>query len=88
MKHASSSLIKPLTLIVNQVVHAGIFPRQLKISHVKRMHKIEDGEQSSFYNYRPISLLPPMSKVFEYAIFNQCMSFKLIDKMRRDEMGC
>ena len=35
IKHASSSLIKPLSLIVNQVLHIGIFPRQLKISRVK-----------------------------------------------------
>ena len=30
IKHASNSPIKPLTLIVNQVLHTGIFPRQLK----------------------------------------------------------
>ena len=35
IKHASSGLVKPLTLIVNQVLHTGIFPRQLKTSRVK-----------------------------------------------------
>ena len=49
VKHASSSLIKPLTLIINQVLHTGIFPRQLKTSRVKPVHK--SGEQSSFCNY-------------------------------------
>ena len=73
IKHASSSLVKPLTLIVNQVLHTGIFPRQLKTSRVKPVHK--SGEQSSFCNYRPISWLPSMSKIFEYVIFNQLMSF-------------
>ena len=73
IKHAGNSLVKPLTLIVNQVLHTGIFPRQLKTSRVKPTHK--SGEQSSFCNYRPISLLPSMSKVFEYVIFNQLMSF-------------
>ena len=38
----------------------------------KTKHK--SGEQSSFCNYGPNSLLPSMSKVFEYAIFNQLMS--------------
>ena len=52
IKHASSSLVKPLTLIVNQVLYTGIFPRQLKTSRVKPIHK--NGEQSSFCNYRPI----------------------------------
>ena len=56
IKHASSSLIKPLTLIVNQVLHTGIFPRQIKLSRVKPIYK--SGEQTSFCNYRPISLLP------------------------------
>ena len=52
IKHASSSLIKPLTLIVNQVLQTGIFPRQLKLSHVKPIHK--GGEQSHLCNYRPM----------------------------------
>ena len=34
IKHASSNLVKPLTLIVNQVLHTGIFPRQLKYKKV------------------------------------------------------
>ena len=66
IKHASSSLVKHLTLIVNQVLHTGIFPRQLKTSLVKPVHK--SGEQSSFCNYRPISLLTSMSKIFEYVL--------------------
>ena len=73
IKHASNSLIKPLTLIVNQVLHTGIVPRQLKLSRVKPIHK--SGEQCHFCNYRPISLLPSMSKVFEYVIFDQLMTF-------------
>ena len=40
---------------------------------LSQVHK--SGEQSSFCNYRPISLLPSMSKVFEYVIFIQLMSF-------------
>ena len=73
IKHACSSLVKPLTLIVNQVLHTGVFPRQLKTSRVKPVHK--SGEQSSFCSYRQISLFPSMSKIFEYIIFNQLMTF-------------
>ena len=71
--------VKPLTLIVIQVLHTGIFPRQLKLSRVKPVHK--SGEQSHFCNYRPISLLPSMSKVFEYVIFNQLMTFLTDNKL-------
>ena len=79
IKYASSSLIKPLTLIVNQVLQTGIFPRQLKLSRVKPIHK--SAEQSHFCNYRPISLLPSMSKVFEYVKFKQLMTFLTDNKL-------
>ena len=79
IRHASNSLIKPLTLIVSPVLHTGIFPRQLKLSHVKSIHK--SGEQSHFCNYRPMSLIPPMSEVFEYVIFDQLMTFLTDNKL-------
>ena len=40
LKYASNSFIKPLTLIVNQVLHTGIFPRQLKLSRVQPYTKV------------------------------------------------
>ena len=73
IKHASSSMIKPLALIVNQVLHTGIFPRQLKLSRIKPIYN--SGKQTSFCNYRPISLLPSMSKIFVYVMFHQLLSF-------------
>ena len=79
IKHASNSLIKPLTLLVNQVLHTGIFPRQLKLSRVKPINK--SGEQSHFCSYRPISLLPSMFTVFEYVIFDQLMTFLTDNKL-------
>ena len=47
----------------------GIFPSDLKISRVKPLFK--SGDASLFSNYRPISLLPSFSKIFEYIIFKQ-----------------
>ena len=35
IKHARAILVKPLTLLTNQVIHTGVFPRQLKIARVK-----------------------------------------------------
>ena len=35
IKSAKNVLIKPLTLIVNQCLHTGIYPSQLKLSRVK-----------------------------------------------------
>ena len=56
IKSARDVLIKPLTLLMNQIIHTGEFPKHLKIAKVKPLFK--KGNQSSFTNYRPISLLP------------------------------
>ena len=55
------------------MVQTGEFPNDLKISRVKPLFK--SGEASSFSNYRPISLLPSFSKIFEYVIFKQLYSY-------------
>ena len=53
-------------LIINQMLMTGEFPSDLKISRVKPLFK--SGDASLFSNYRPISLLPSFSKIFEYKI--------------------
>ena len=69
IKSAKKVLTKPLTLLVNQMLNSGQFPSELKISRVKPLFK--NGDPALFTNYRPISLLPSMSKIFEYVIFHQ-----------------
>ena len=55
----------------------GIFPTKLKIAKVKPLFKKDDN--SLFENYRPISLLPAISKVFEKAAYYQIYKyFKLL----------
>ena len=71
IKYAKNVLTKPLTLLVNQCLHTGIYPSQLKLSQVKPLFK--SGDQSRFNNYRPISLLPSLSKIFERVIFDQLL---------------
>ena len=73
IKRAKDILTKPLTLMINQSLLTGIFPRQLKLSRVKPLFK--SGDPTQFSNYRPISLLPSISKIFEYTIFDQLMQY-------------
>ena len=65
--------IKPLTLIINQTINTGIFPEQLKISKVKPL--FEKRDSTLFSNYRPISLLPSISKIFEYVLSKQLITY-------------
>ena len=63
----------PLTSIINQSLYTGIFPENLKLAKVLPLFK--KGDNQLFNNYRPISLLPSISKVFERVVFNQLYSY-------------
>ncbi len=52
--------------IISASFISGLFPEQLKISKVIPVHK--KGEESDIQNFRPISILPSISKVFEKAM--------------------
>ena len=73
IKLAKGVLTQPLTLISNQILRNGIFPKELKISGVKPLFK--SGDPLQFNNYRPVSLLPSLSKIFEHVIFDQIMCY-------------
>jgi hypothetical protein len=59
----------PSTYICNRVISTGIFPDRLKYSEVKPRYK--KGDKSSTSNYRPISLLPAFSKIFEKVLYKR-----------------
>ena len=68
-------IIKPLTLLINQVLNSGIFPYKLKIAKVI---------PTLFENYRPISLLPAISKVLEKITALQLSSYFKKNKLLFD----
>ena len=51
----------------------GIFPDQLKLAKVIPLHKKDS--QTNISNYRPISLLPSLSKVLERVAFEQLSTY-------------
>ena len=73
VKAIAPGILLPLTIILNQSLLTGIFPDSLKIAKVIPLYKKEDRELPD--NYRPVSLLNAMSKIFERAAYNQLYKY-------------
>lgn len=66
LKHILPTITNPLTHIINISLLHGQVPDQLKIAKVVPIYKANDTTLVS--NYRPISVLPIFSKIFEKVI--------------------
>ena len=67
------TLLPPLTYITNFSFTEGVFPHELKIAQVLPLYKNND--PMLFNNYRPISILPLLSKLFERLMYNRLIDF-------------
>ena len=75
---------KILHPVFSSVVLTRIFPPQWKVSHILPLHK--DGPKNCMKNYRPISLLPKVSSIFERILFNYIYS-AIKDKLHPKQFG-
>ena len=73
LKMLLPTLLRPLQILFNRSLNEGVFPQQLKHAKVKPLHK--KNERNLITNYRPISLLPSVSKVLEKLIHKRIYSF-------------
>ena len=69
IKIIEPAIIKPLTLLINQVLNTDIFPDELNIAKVIPLFK--KYYSTLLKHYRPISLLSTIAKVIEKMIFTQ-----------------
>ena len=73
----NSDIISPIiTKIYENAKEVGIFPTPLKTGNVTPVHK--KGEMTIKENYRPISILPTVSKIYERNMCNEIQNY--IDK--------
>ena len=69
IKRNVSLFVEPLTKLLNLVLETSVFPDSLKTARVMPIHK--KGDINDYRNYRPISILPAFSKIFERALYDQ-----------------
>ena len=62
-----------LIYLLNQSLQQGVFPDELKIAKITPIYKADDS--SKFNNYRPVSVLSIISKIFEKAMYNKLLKF-------------
>ena len=73
LKDCAKVLAKPITELCNLSITSGEFPDSSNIAKLKPMYK--KGSLTEASNYRPISLLPLISKVIEKVIHDQTSTF-------------
>lgn len=73
LKYLSNHIIEPLTYIINLCMEKCIWPDELKKAEIKPIHKANSKYLPT--NYRPISLISNIAKIFEKVIFQRILNF-------------
>ena len=73
LKEGALVLASPITDLVNLSISLSLFPDDCKIAKLKPLYKKEAKTKPK--NYRPISLLPLLSKIIERIIHDQTQEF-------------
>ena len=79
IKICGEAICRPLNMIFNECLRLGSFPDIWKKGNIIPVHK--KNEKNLVKNYRPISLLPVCSKIFERLIFNSIYNYITINKL-------
>ena len=73
------SITEPLGIIFKNCINKSVFPTKWKKANVLPVFKKDNKQQLN--NYRPISLLPIFSKIFENIIFKNLYSYLLSNNL-------
>ena len=73
LKNIKSAVVQPLSILINKSLETGIVPDKLKLAKVIPIYKSKDKELLN--NYRPISLLPTISKIMEKLVHKRLYNF-------------
>ena len=73
VKQVANEIAYPLMLIFNSSLSTGVVPDEFKIAKVIPIYKKDNPEL--FGNYRPVSVLPCLSKILERIVYNRSYDF-------------
>lgn len=73
VKHCSLTLSAILSPLFNDCIAAGYYPTELKVARVIPIYK--SGPRDQLGNYRPISLLSVINKIFEKLLHGRLLDF-------------
>ena len=73
LRELGDSILNPLTTLFNMSLEFGQFPKDMKISDITPLFK--NGSRQLLTNYRPISLLPTISKLLEKIMYSRIYKF-------------
>ncbi len=73
LKLAAPGIAKSLTQLFNYSLKSGQIPREWKAAHVTPVPK--KGDKNLTKNYRPVSVLPTVVKVFEAMVHHQLFTY-------------
>ena len=73
IKSSSFLVIDIIVHLINLTLTQGSFPDELKIARVLPLYK--SGDATVLRNYRPVSILPVFSKIFEKVIYRRLIEF-------------
>lgn len=73
LKISADIITKPLTCLINQSIKEGVFPTLAKTAAILPVFKKDDRSQKK--NYRPLSILSALSKIFGKILNEQILLF-------------
>ena len=83
IKQSIACIASPIAYICNLMMSSGIYLERLKFAEVKPLYK--QGDRTDINNYRPISILPSFSKIFEKLIYTRLITYLDCNKILAKE---
>ena len=86
LKLSAPTIYKALAYLINLSIKTSVFPDKLKEAKITPIFK--KGDKSEPCNYRPISILPTLSKIFEKHMASQIRNYvNEFDLLQKEQSG-